>query len=253
MHASRHVQGAPTLVIVYRPHYAEVSHMVAVFTVAASLLSAAFGGLSTVQQPASISGFITDTTGRGLPGATITVVSEDGARRPTVTDSAGRYRIDGLTPGRYSVEASMAGFDTKATVMRVSSGSGALWSGALLIAPAIGEMSIERQVMRFTGSEAIDCGRYTALASEATLRRSLTCALTSAGTRRPFSVIAQFAAGVTRGSQGLFAGPDGVIQLFEYEKGDVSFRLKPCPSPRVTRRPNRPRTGFEFTCQALPL
>jgi len=216
-----------------------------VLTIAAGVVFAAVGELGTAQHPALISGVITDTTGRGLPGATITVVSADGARRAAVTDSSGRYRVDGLTPGRYALEASMAGFDTKVTEMSVSSGRDAVWSGALLVGPAFGDMSIERQVMRATGADALDCGRYSAPASEAALRRSLTCALTSVGARRPVSVIVQFAGG----GQGVLAGPDGVLHLFEYEKGDATLRLTPCPSPQVTSSPNRAGAGVGFTCQ----
>jgi hypothetical protein len=221
-----------------------------VLTLAAGLLFAVLGELATAQQPALVSGVITDTTGRPLPGATISVVSENGGRRTAVTDSTGRYRVDGLMPDRYTLAASMAGFDTKVTEMSVSSGREAVWSGALLVGPAIGDMSIERQVMRVTGSDALDCGRYSAPASEAALRRSLACALTSVGARRPFSVVVQFAAGGTQGGQGLLAGADGVIQLFEYEKGNATLRLTPCPSPQVAASPSRSVAGVEFTCQA---
>ena len=135
----------------------------------------------------------------------------------------------------------MAGFDPRTASMKVPSGSDAVWSGALLIAPPIGEMSIERQVMQVTGSDALDCGRYTAPASEVALQRSLTCALTSAGSRRSFSVIVQFATGGTLGGEGLLAGPDGVVHLLQYGKGVMSFRLKSCASPQVT--------NLHFRCQ----
>src|SRR5262245_55945127 len=124
--------------------------MVVVSCVAAIVLSA-LAALDPSQPPAAISGAITDTTGRGVPGATITVTSEAGAARTTVTNSAGHYRITGLDPGHYAVEASMVGFDTKVTEFALSPGSDAVWSGALLLAPALGDMSIERQVRRFAG------------------------------------------------------------------------------------------------------
>lgn len=69
----------------------------------------------------TISGVITDTTGRGVPGVTIAVVSENSERRMMGTDSVGRYRLDGLMPGRYTVDASMDGFDTKRTEIPISS------------------------------------------------------------------------------------------------------------------------------------
>lgn len=225
-----------------------------VSTVATGLVLAVLAVLGASQNPASFSGVITDTAGRGLPGARITLASEDRALRTTVTDSIGRYRLDGLTPGRYRIEASMAGFEAKLTETTLLSGQDVDWSGALLVGHVIGGTSIERQVMRVTGSEAIDCGRHSTSASEAALQRSLTCGLTSARARRPFSVILQFAAGDAQRGYGLLAGSDGVIHVFEYEKGGVRFRLQQCPSPQVTPRPIRPGAGFEFTCQvAVPI
>lgn len=215
--------------------------MVAVISVAASLLFAGFGGWSTAQRPAFISGVITDTTGRALPGGKITVIAEDGERRTTVTDSAGRYRIDELRPGRYAIEATMPGFDPRTTNIQVLPGSDAVWSGALLVGAPVGEPSVERQVMHFTGSDALDCGRYAAPASEAALQRSLTCALASAAARRPFSVVVQFVDGGTRGGEGLIGGSDGDVYLLTYGRGETSFRVKPCASPQVARA--------RFTCQ----
>jgi hypothetical protein len=222
--------------------------MVAMFSVTMSLLLSAVAGLSPIQRPASISGVITDTSGRGLPGATVTVVSEDDLRRAAVTGPGGQYVIAGLAPGRYAVEARMGGFDTKATELAISAGSDAVWSGALLVGPAFGEMSIEHEVMRFTGSDALDCGRYSGPISGDVLQRALVCAMASVQTRRPFSVIVQHADGRSRG-QGLLGGPDGLVQVFEYEKGAASFRSKACASPRVSEGRDRLHGGFEFTCQ----
>lgn len=222
--------------------------MRSVYVVATILATTALAGLSARQRPASISGVITDTSGGGLPGARIKIVSE-GAPRATVTDSAGRYHLDVATPGRYSVEASMAGFDGRETVIDVLPGADVTWSGALLVGPAFGEPSIERQVMRLTGPAAIDCGRYAGPASEAALRDSLACARTSVRMRRSFAVIEQAADANTRQYRGLAAGPDGVIHVFRQERGG-RLRLEQCPSPHVTRRRNPLRDGFEFTCQA---
>src|SRR6266508_1646664 len=47
----------------------------------------------------SISGFVTDDTSAALPGA-------------TVTDAAGRYRAQALSPGRYEVSVELQGFRT---------------------------------------------------------------------------------------------------------------------------------------------
>jgi Carboxypeptidase regulatory-like domain len=215
--------------------------MLAAFRIATSLLLAGLGGWTTFQEPASLSGVITDTTGRALPGGRITVVSTNSDLRTAVTDRAGRYRIDGLRPGRYGIEASMGGFDTRTAAIEVLPGNNAIWSGALLVAPPIGEPSIERQVMHLTGTEALDCGRYAAPTSDAALQRSVDCAVTSAAAGRPFAAIVQFAGGSARGGEGLLGGSDGVVHLLRYGQGAASFRVTLCASPQVTHS--------RFTCE----
>jgi hypothetical protein len=170
-----------------------------------------------------------------LPGANITIVSKDGERRTTTTDSAGQYRIDGLAFGDYNLEASMAGFDRRTATMQLTS-AGQHWNAALLVAPPFGEVSIERQVTHVIGSDAADCGRYIGPASDVALQRALSCAIGFAKVRRPFSVIVQFPTGGAYGGEGLLAGPDGVIHLLQYGKGEMSFRLEPCISPRLNER-----------------
>jgi len=213
--------------------------MIILLIAASSLLLAGFGGSPSPQRPASISGVLTDTTGRGLPGARITIQPDDGERHATVTDSAGRYHVSELESGRYIVEASMAGFDARSTGVAVRNGADAVWSGALLVASPLGQPSIERQVAQVAGSGAVDCGRYASPTSGTALQRSLVCALTSADARRPFSVIVQFAAGPT-GGEGLLASEDGLIHLLQYGKGQMSVRIKPCASPHVAKS--------HFTC-----
>jgi hypothetical protein len=207
--------------------------MLAAFRVATSLLIAGLGGWTTFQEPAFLSGVITDATGRALPGGRITVVSKNSELRTAITDRAGRYRIDGLRPGRYGIEASMGGFDTRMAAIEVLPGNNAIWSGALLVAPPIGERSIESQVTNLTGTDALDCGRYAAPASDAALQRSVACALTSAAAGRPFAAIVQFAGGNPRGGEGLLGGADGVVHLLRYGQGAASFRVTPCASPHV--------------------
>ncbi len=200
------------------------------------------------RQPAgSVFGTISDTTGKGLPGARILLTAEDGHLREAATSPLGRYRIDALASGKYRIEAQMGGFETKVSAITVVAGEAADWSGALLLAGgAIGEASIEGRVARETGWQAVDCGRHGAPASAPPLEKSLACALESAKVRRPFSVIVQFTAQGTRGGDGLLAGSDGVIHRFEYERGGLTFHVQPCPFPRVT--PDEKHSGFGFTC-----
>jgi hypothetical protein len=207
-------------------------------------------GLSASQdRTGSLSGVITDTTGRGLPGATITVVAEHGEARQTVTDSAGAYRLDGLH-GRYRVEARMNGFVTKMVETVIGPEQGGIWGGALLVGEVFDGVSIERQVTRVIGLQAMDCGRYSSPASESALQRSLECGLASVRARRPFSVIVQFAERDPRTGSGLLAGSDGFVHALEYDTAAATFSLQPCPLPAVTASRNRPSAGFEFTCRA---
>ena len=60
---------------------------------------------------ATLRGYIADPTGALIPGATVTITTQDGNVVTTTTsDSAGSYRIAGLAPGSYIVQASFAGF-----------------------------------------------------------------------------------------------------------------------------------------------
>ncbi|PYR80958.1 MAG: hypothetical protein DMF87_07120 [Acidobacteria bacterium] len=64
---------------------------------------------------ASISGTITDAQGGVLPGVTLTVTNaESGVVRTSVTEADGKYRVAGLSPGRYNMTADLPGFQTVA-------------------------------------------------------------------------------------------------------------------------------------------
>jgi outer membrane receptor for ferrienterochelin and colicin len=77
---------------------------------AVSLLlgAAAFAQTTT----ATIEGTITDTTGGVIPGVTIDVQGETLARA-VVSDTAGFYRAVALPPGRYTVVATLSGFQPR--------------------------------------------------------------------------------------------------------------------------------------------
>jgi hypothetical protein len=63
------------------------------------------------QVSAALSGRVTDQTGAGIPGATVTAKDTDmGISRETVTDGAGRYELPALPVGRYEVAATKSGF-----------------------------------------------------------------------------------------------------------------------------------------------
>jgi iron complex outermembrane receptor protein len=61
----------------------------------------------------TIFGFVRDSSGAGVPGATVRVVNEDtGATVETVSQEDGAYRSARLVPGRYRLEATLDGFET---------------------------------------------------------------------------------------------------------------------------------------------
>ena len=89
---------------------------------AACVLLTGIVGLSASQDRAgSLSGVITDTTGRGLPGATITAVAEQGEAAPD-RHQFGWCISTGWTTGSYRVEARMNGFVTKMAETVIGSG-----------------------------------------------------------------------------------------------------------------------------------
>lgn len=80
---------------------------------AASVLST--GALVYAQplQTGTISGVVQDTSGGIVPGVTITATSQDrGFSRMAVTDGNGRYVFPAMPIGRYTVVATLQGFET---------------------------------------------------------------------------------------------------------------------------------------------
>ena len=82
----------------------------AVFTILAAALSAS--AVQAQVTTGSVSGSVSDPSGRPVPGAT--VVASDGARasaRTAVSDEMGRYRFADLPPALYDLSAAARGFE----------------------------------------------------------------------------------------------------------------------------------------------
>lgn len=63
---------------------------------------------------ATLEGTITDDEGSALPGAKITVKSEEtGYSHSSISKSDGSYVVSGIQPGKYFIEVSLSGFATK--------------------------------------------------------------------------------------------------------------------------------------------
>ena len=84
-------------------------------SVLAVFLAAGFAiGTAYAQSEATFTGTVSDATGGGVAGSTVTARSEEtGTLRKAVTDAAGHYEISLLPVGSYDVTAEKAGFQTQ--------------------------------------------------------------------------------------------------------------------------------------------
>jgi hypothetical protein len=78
-------------------------------------LGAAFlwsGGTGRAQSfTASLFGTVTDSSGAGVPNASIVAINiAKNSRTEARSDAAGKYQVPGLAPGVYTVEVTASGF-----------------------------------------------------------------------------------------------------------------------------------------------
>ena len=91
-----------------------------------------FGLIAVVPRVAAaqgtLAGEVKDTTGAVLPGVTVEAASPalTGKARTSVTDGSGRYRIEPLPPGSYTVTFSLTGFAPATRQDVIVSGSGVI-------------------------------------------------------------------------------------------------------------------------------
>lgn len=72
------------------------------------------GSTAKAQNTGSLQGTVRDQTDAVLPGAAVEATNVDtGITRRTVTGPQGKFRIPSLTPGRYTVQTSLSGFQTE--------------------------------------------------------------------------------------------------------------------------------------------
>ena len=88
--------------------------MITVLVFLGLLLGGADSSVILAQTTGTIVGKVTDATVAAIPGATVTVTSQDtGLRRTLVSNDEGLYEATLLPIGRYSVEAEQPGFKTR--------------------------------------------------------------------------------------------------------------------------------------------
>jgi iron complex outermembrane receptor protein len=129
---------------------------IALFTVGASTLRAA-------QQTAAIDGLVSDQTGASVAGARVELVSGLVAIRSLVTDSQGRYRVDGLQPGEYTVRVTAPGFQSLERRVNVT-GSGSAVADFRLAVQALEEsvlVTAERLKAEVEAQRALTPGGVT--------------------------------------------------------------------------------------------
>ena len=75
-------------------------------------------GYAAAVQTFTVAGVALDPAGRPLPGATVELRQGTAPGRTTVSDQAGHWQFEKVTPGDYEVRASLAGFRT--SVMKLT-------------------------------------------------------------------------------------------------------------------------------------
>src|SRR4051812_18178581 len=83
---------------------------------------------------ATIAGVVTDNSGAVLPGVTVEAASPALIEkvRTATTDASGRYRIESLQPGTYTVSFSLPGFVTVKREDLIVSGTGVITADSQL-------------------------------------------------------------------------------------------------------------------------
>src|SRR5262245_48458257 len=99
--------------------------------------------VSSQSQTGIIDGTVKDPNGAALVGAQIAIRNEStGETRNTVTDSQGRFKVEGLAPGGYKITINQAGFKTAERAVSIESGKTATVETKLEIAETRVEVTV---------------------------------------------------------------------------------------------------------------
>ena len=196
-----------------------------------------------------VNGEITDATGGVIPGATVTARSE-GRTRTAVTNQNGEYRIDQLQPGRYRIEAALAGF---ATAYRedeiIEAGRTATWNVTLQVfrrGVADPFADFQNRVKQIVGPDAVDCGQHRLSESRtpaalADLHESLACGLEAVAQKKAFWMSFQVQGTDSTLFRGLAGTTTGTMYRLSYDSDPSGgggshprFSTEVCAEPSVS-------------------
>jgi hypothetical protein len=101
--------------------------------------------VGALQAGSAIAGTVKDPAGAVVAGALVTVTAETGEARTANTNEQGRFRIDNLKPGRYTVAVESKGFKRNEQAVVVEAGRATPVEIKLEIAPPTGEITIREK------------------------------------------------------------------------------------------------------------
>lgn len=114
----------------------------------------------------TVAGVVRDDSGAAIPGVTVTATSKPaGAAEVAVSDMDGSFRIEGLTPGSYAVEAALDGFQTVSKDVALAKGQ--TLDLAFKMVPAFGEtVEVVGESVRTGEVAVLDSRRESAVVSD---------------------------------------------------------------------------------------
>jgi hypothetical protein len=107
---------------------------------------------------------------------------------------------------------------------------------------------LQSYIEPFTGSDAVDCGRYLldqsrTMATAEQLRKSVTCGSAAAKDRKPFLALVQYQGIDSLVFEGLLGTAEGKMHRFSYDSAPCGgpgcpgrFTIERCDKPDVTER-----------------
>ncbi len=163
-------------------------------------LSTLVGSLYAQLGTATISGNVTDSSSAIVVGANVTAVNTaTGFRRQTVSNEDGQYNLPGLTPGTYSVSVEFTGFrraQLTDITLQVDQ------NVRVNIALEVGQVT---ETVAITAEAPLIESQSATLGAVVDTQKILALPLNG----RNFTQLALLVPGVTTGTEGGGAGPDG--------------------------------------------